>query len=134
MILGFAVTGECLSWPKKKNLGCNETNRDKFMSYSAEVVSRRSNGESFAKVALELGIGQTTVRRAWDFANPCCARNALESGTTPVRGAYHQLKPEQLREVHSCLTEGKLSRPEIAARTGASLSTVRRERLRLTQG
>ena len=53
---------------------------------------------------------------------------------TPVRGAYRHLKPEQLREVHSCLTDGKLSIPEIAARTGVSQSTIRRERLRLTQG
>ncbi|ODA36489.1 recombinase family protein [Planctopirus hydrillae] len=135
MILRFAATGERPSWPKKKKSpNRSDKNREKFMSHSDEVVSRRSNGESFAKIALELGIGETTVRRAWDHANPCCARKAMENGVTPVRGAYRHLKPEQIREVHSCLTEGKLSIPEIAARTGVSQSTIRRERLRLTQG
>ena len=118
---------------RKKSPIRNDKDREKFMSCSDEVVSRRSNGESFAKIALELGIGETTVRRAWDHANPCSARNAMENGVTPVRGAYRHLKPEQLREVHSCLTEGKLSIPEIAARTGVSQSTIRRERLRMAQ-
>ncbi|WP_437192503.1 helix-turn-helix domain-containing protein [Planctomicrobium sp. SH527] len=131
-ILHFADTGERPKWPKKKKESKgNGANREKYMSHCDEVVRRRSAGQSFAKIALELDLAEQTVRRAWDHANLDATAKAAATGATPNRGSYRHLPTEKIQEAQKLLKEGKLTIREIATQTGLSPSTIRREKHRV---
>lgn len=133
-ILHFAETGERPKWPTKQKRSPTDRNftREKYESLCPEVVKRRASGESFAKIAVELRVCESTVRRAWDHAHQDQLKGAAMSGTTPDRGRYRHISDTTICEVQSLLKEGKLTIREIARTTGLSQSTVRRHKHRMT--
>jgi len=133
-ILHFAETGERPKWHTKKKRSPTARNfsTEKYVSMCPEVVKRRASGESFAKIALELRVCESTVRRAWDHAHQDQLKDAVTSGTTPDRGIYRHIADSKIREAQLWLKKGKLTIREISSRTGLSQSTVRREKCRMT--
>ncbi len=131
MILRFADTGERPKWPSKENRKGLPAIREKYLTHCLEVVKRRADGESFAKIANELGISEATVRRAWDHAHADRLQQAAASGASINRGSYRHLHADKVRAVRSLLKKGQLTIREIACRTEVSQSTVRREQLRM---
>lgn len=132
-VIAFAEKGVRPSWPSKKKRGGesrDNANEQKYRVVSGEVSKRRSKGESIAKIARELGIGKATVRRALDFANQDEVRASAKSGKTPNRGRWRHISSETMERVRALLKLGDLSIREIAAETGVSQSTIRREKLK----
>lgn len=128
MILHFAETGERPKWPTKQKRSPTDRNvTENYESICPEVVKRRSQGESFAQIAVELRVCESTVRRAWDHAHQEQLKDAATNGTPLNRGRYRHIPEAKIREVQSLLKEGKLTIREIVSRTGLSQSTVRRE-------
>jgi hypothetical protein len=79
------------------------------------------------RIARDLGVGEQTVRRAYDFGMRQAGLNPLGADGKLQRGECRKIAIEQIRAVHRHLDAGKLSVKQIAQKTGVSQSTIRRE-------
>lgn len=128
-ILKFAETGERPQWKSGKRTGTG--NRVEYIENSPQVVEMRDVQKlSFARIAASLGIGEGTVRRAYDYGHPELVREAVESGKTPKRGTYSHLGAEVHQQIRALLQAG--TKPaEIVRQIGCGKSTVYRVKQQL---
>lgn len=93
-ILHFAETGERPKWKKGKGTG-NGAKPTKYIEISKEVAYLRDKKNmAFKKIAAKLGVGDNTVRRAYDHEHQDDIREAVKRGDKPNRGRYRHLGPD----------------------------------------
>ena len=126
-ILQFVDTGQRPTWGSGKGIGTSRDNTEKYKKIAPQVVEMRAKKISFAKIAKELGIGDGTVRRAYDYGRPDAVREAAEQGETPCRGRYSHLSAEIFQNIRNLLGEGRKVK-DIAQQLGCGVSTVYRVR------
>lgn len=127
-ILEFADTGKRPQWGSVKQRGMGQSKAAKYPEIGPAVVRMRDvKRMSFTKIAARLGVGRSTVTRAYDEARPEAVREAAESGQKPRRGRSTRLPLQVFQEIRRLLLEGKKPK-DIAAQLNCGESTVKRER------
>ena len=127
-ILDFAETGKRPKWRSGKRTGLGCGNPVKYIDIAPDVVRMREEEKmSFVRIAAKLGVGESTVRRAYDYIRPEAVREAAETGQTPSRGRYSHLGEDVLKEIRKLLGEG-MKPKDIAKQVGCGISTVYRAR------
>jgi len=129
-IIHFAETGERPKW--KSGTATGRGQKIKYTAIAADVVSLRAQKMPFKQIAAKLGVGQGTVRRAFDHAQPEAVREAAERGELPRRGQYSHLGEEVYNKIRELLSKN-IDAPaaEIAAAVGCGASTVNRVRQKM---
>lgn len=127
-ILHFAKTAER---PKSKSHErTGNGHRSRYMEIAEQVVLLRDQNVSFVRIAEQLNVGQSTVRRAYDYGRPDPVIAAAESATIVKRGSYTRLPLETFELIREKVREGLKDR-EIVAEVGCSASTVGRVRIQM---
>ena len=127
-ILEFADTGKRPQWGSVKQRGKGQRKAAKYPEIGPEVVRMRDiELMPFAEIAAKLGVGKSTVTRAYDEARPEAVREAAENGQKPRRGRSTRLPLQVFQEIRRLLSEGKKPK-DIAAQLNCGQSTVNRER------
>jgi DNA invertase Pin-like site-specific DNA recombinase len=122
-ILHFADTGQRPKWRAGKRNGKGQK-PDKYKGISAEVARLRDKEKMpFTQIAIKLGVGVSTVRRAYDFAHADDVLEAAQQGEKPSRGKYSHLGEAKCRKIRKLL--GKGMKPDaIAAKVHCGPSSV----------
>jgi DNA invertase Pin-like site-specific DNA recombinase len=127
-IIRFANTGERPQWKSGKKGGTGGKPR-RYIEISSEVVALRDKKKlTFARIAEDLKVGESTVRRAYDHGRPEVARRAAESGGRLDRGRRSHIDDDKLKEIRKLIRTGK-NNNQIAEKVGCGASSVRRVRL-----
>jgi hypothetical protein len=99
-------------------------------SYTGDVVKMHDlEGLSFSEISRRLKICDRTVRKAYDLGRPDIIAAAVASGVPPQRSNRSRLSSEEKAMIHTLIRSGQ-STTTIVATTGASRTTVNRERLK----
>lgn len=126
-VLGFAETGERPKWRSGKATG-KGGNPTKYLEIKEEVARLRDEEKlPFGKIAAQLGVGYSTVRRAYDAARPENVRDAAKRGEKPHRGRHVRIGEDKYRLIRDLLRKGKKD-AEIVAQVHCGISTVGRVR------
>jgi AraC-like DNA-binding protein len=101
----------------------------KYQSIAPEVAKRRDEEkQTFARIADDLGVSESTVTRAYDYLHQESLQKAAYAGETPNRGQWRHIPAEKIDEMRRLLKEGKMTVAMIADDVGVSTQTVCRER------
>jgi DNA invertase Pin-like site-specific DNA recombinase len=101
----------------------------KYQSIASEVAKRRDKEkQTFACIAEDLGVSESTATRAYDYLHQESLEKAACAGETPNRGRWRHIAAEKIDEMRRLLNEGKMTVAKIADEVGVSPQTVYRER------
>lgn len=102
--------------------------------YSADVVRMHDlEGLSFSEIGRRLNICHGTVVKAYDLGRPDIIAAAAASGVPPQRSNRSRLSSAEKATIHALIRSGE-STTAILAKTGASRTTVNRERKACAKG
>lgn len=132
-ILDFADTGERPDWgprdcARKGDKGGNAT---KYIEVAPRVIELRDKEKlPFKRIAAMLGVGVSTVLRAYDYGRPEAVQEAAEQGQTPRRGRHVRIGEDKYRMIRTLLAAGEKPK-DVAAKVGCGTSTVNRVRRKM---
>ncbi|MCA9054935.1 MAG: recombinase family protein [Planctomycetaceae bacterium] len=127
--LDFGNNGKRPTWKPGRRTG-RGARPQKYQSISPQVAELRdAQWWTFSRIAKHLGVGEGTVRRAYDFAHREEIQLAAEQGRIPDRGSYCHRGEQVYQRIRQLIHEG-WSDKAIAAELRCGQSTVRRERER----
>ncbi len=130
----YAETGRRPDVPSRPGRTERGTSPRVYDQILDDVVRLRRQGMSAPKIVTwlqehrDLRVSASTVRRAWDHANPDVIEQAVKTQQIPAeRGRYRHLSQEVEDKIADGLQQG-LPAAEVARRAGCSVSTVNRRK------
>ena len=114
-ILLYADTGQRPKWRARPRTG-KGPKPTRFKGISDEVARLRDKEKMpFTKIAAKLGVGLSTVRRAYDYAHRDDLLDAAQRGETPSRGTVLALGRSKCQKIRTLLGKG-MKMDKIAAK------------------
>lgn len=130
----FVETGERPKFKSGKRTGKQAGKTPKYKLIAEDVSRLKAQWMSIPKIIDWLAehrgikVGEGTVRRAWNHANPDAVKRAVDERKPPsARAKYRHLPPEKIERIKAMFAEGRPVR-KIAETMGCSASTIYRLR------